>query len=153
MSKSKVTQSVSEWVSQWQGHLLSCSGQLKNLTLRWSLRYFWEIAAAFPCSCSHFHPAPTWPNKSQQGAHSSAFLKYSYTAFQFKVLKLKEQLLLPDIQYVCKLRQNLNYFGTLRHICPNTYVPMAHVPFRRNRNLLDSTTAKLPQLLPLCNLY
>jgi len=32
MSKVKVpsvSQSVSEWVSQWQGHLLSCSGQLK----------------------------------------------------------------------------------------------------------------------------
>ena len=31
MSISKVlSQSVSDWVSQWQGHLLSCSGQLKT---------------------------------------------------------------------------------------------------------------------------
>ena len=30
MAKVKVTQLVSEWVSEWQGHLLSCSGQLKK---------------------------------------------------------------------------------------------------------------------------
>ena len=28
--KSLVSDSVSEWLSQWQGHLLSCSGQLKK---------------------------------------------------------------------------------------------------------------------------
>ena len=28
--KSKVAQSISGWVSEWQGHLLSCCGQLKN---------------------------------------------------------------------------------------------------------------------------
>ena len=27
--KSKVSDSLSEWVSEWQGHLLSCPGQLK----------------------------------------------------------------------------------------------------------------------------
>ena len=31
MAKVKVTESVSDSVSQWQGHLLSCSGQLKSI--------------------------------------------------------------------------------------------------------------------------
>ena len=30
MAKVNVSESVSQWLSQWQGHLLSCSGQLKK---------------------------------------------------------------------------------------------------------------------------
>ena len=42
MSQS-VSQSVSESVSQWQGHLLSCSGQLKRITLGFLKVFFMRI--------------------------------------------------------------------------------------------------------------
>ena len=45
MSKVKVlgvSESVSQWVSQWQGHLLSCSGQLKIRTTEKYKFYLWR---------------------------------------------------------------------------------------------------------------
>ena len=36
MAKVKVSDSVSDWVSEWQGHLLSCSGQLKICGAHWN---------------------------------------------------------------------------------------------------------------------
>ena len=50
MSKVKVL-SVSEWVSQWQGHLLSCCGQLKTHTSS-GWKSWWSSSIRVQCDVS-----------------------------------------------------------------------------------------------------
>ena len=63
MTKVKVP-SVSQWLSQWQGHLLSCSGQLKTMVL-WLFAFqpgggFWSIlrGEGVPIACSRTKSMP-----------------------------------------------------------------------------------------------
>ena len=42
-----VKSSVTQWLSEWQGHLLSCSGQLKRSS-------GWEINYKIQCYCSFY---------------------------------------------------------------------------------------------------
>ena len=43
-----LTHSLTEWVSEWQGHLLSCPGQLKKILLAfWKCRLFARFVVIF----------------------------------------------------------------------------------------------------------
>ena len=46
MSKVKVSESVSDSVSEWQGHLLSCCGQLKRRILKFKI-YLLQLVGLF----------------------------------------------------------------------------------------------------------